>query len=178
MSDSITTSVSWPNYSASNVQTASSKDTQTMGKDQFLKILITQLQNQNPMDPMDDKEFIAQMAQFSTVEQLSNISTQLDTMSSSLGSVSSLIGKQATWMQDTSSSSNEYVIDGDTSSSDGYTLTGIIDGIVVRSGIQYAIIGSNEVPVTDITQIDSPDDSSGSEDGSTDSESDQSGSAS
>ncbi|OMD05304.1 flagellar hook capping FlgD N-terminal domain-containing protein, partial [Paenibacillus odorifer] len=46
----------------------------TLGKDQFLKILITQLQNQDPMQPMEDKEFIAQMAQFTSVEQLMNIS--------------------------------------------------------------------------------------------------------
>ncbi|ANS74003.1 flagellar hook capping protein [Paenibacillus yonginensis] len=158
MADSIPTNVSWPNYSASNVQTAAAKDTQSLGKDQFLKILITQLQNQDPMQPMEDKEFIAQMAQFTSVEQLVNISSQLNTMSLSLGSVSSLIGKEATWMQDNSDSSKAYVIDGDTASDDGYTLKGIIDGIVVRSGIQYAKIGSNEVPVTKILQIDNPDD--------------------
>jgi len=55
-----------------------------MGKDEFLKILVTQLSHQDPTQPMEDKEFIAQMAQFSSLEQMSN-------MSSALGKVADLI---------------------------------------------------------------------------------------
>lgn len=179
MSDVDVPNVSWPNYSAANVQSAAAKsDSSTMGKDEFLKLLITQLQNQDPMQPLDDKEFIAQMAQFTSVEQLMNISSQLDAMSSSLGSVSGLIGKEATWMQNTDDSSSEYVIDGDTSS-DGLYLTGTVDAIVMRSGIQYAKIGSNEVPLTDILQINDPgaaDDGSGTGDSGDDGVPDASGS--
>ena len=48
---------------------------QNMGKDDFLKILITQLTTQDPTSPMQDKDFIAQMAQFSSLEQMTNMST-------------------------------------------------------------------------------------------------------
>jgi len=47
--------------------------TQSLGKDDFLKILITQLSHQDPMAPMEDREFIAQMAQFSTLEQMTSM---------------------------------------------------------------------------------------------------------
>lgn len=48
-----------------------------MGKDDFLKLLVMQLQNQDPLNPMDGTEFASQLAQFSSVEQLSNINTNL-----------------------------------------------------------------------------------------------------
>ena len=56
-----------------NFKVTDKTDNGALGKDAFLQILITQLQNQDPTSPMDDKEFIAQMAQFSSLEQMQNM---------------------------------------------------------------------------------------------------------
>ena len=55
-------------YLLSNLQKDRKAGSDILGKDDFLKILMTQLQNQDPLNPMQDKDFIAQMATFSTLE--------------------------------------------------------------------------------------------------------------
>ena len=53
---------------------------QNLGKDDFLRILITQLTHQDPTAPMQDREFIAQMAQFSSLEQMTNMAADFSRM--------------------------------------------------------------------------------------------------
>lgn len=74
----------------------------SLGKDAFLKILFAQLQNQDPLSPMDDKEFIGQMATFSSLEQLTNMNQTLEKFVESasqanLIAFSEFVGKEVTW---------------------------------------------------------------------------------
>lgn len=66
--------------------TASKKGVE-IGKDVFLKMLVAQLKNQNPLNPMDGTDFAAQLAQFSSLEQLTNMSAQMEKLTSSIGSM-------------------------------------------------------------------------------------------
>jgi len=71
----------------------------TLGKDDFLTLLITQLQNQDPLNPTDSVEYTAQLAQFSSLEQLSNVNQNLEYLQLYQASINnaqavSFIGKQ------------------------------------------------------------------------------------
>ena len=68
--------------SSDQLTSASRAVSNELGKDAFLKLLITELANQDPLNPMDDREFIAQMAQFSTLEQMTNMTSTLADMAS------------------------------------------------------------------------------------------------
>ena len=90
-------------YYLSNYRVAAKKTgSNELGKDAFLKILITQLQNQDPTQPMDDKEFIAQMAQFSSLEQMQNMTAAMEKLLESqqqtqLMNYTTFVGKDIKW---------------------------------------------------------------------------------
>lgn len=68
---------------------------QELGKDDFLKLLITQLAHQDPTSPMDNTQFMAQMAQFSSLEQMTNMNNEFARLASTLNAnqAVSVIGK-------------------------------------------------------------------------------------
>jgi flagellar basal-body rod modification protein FlgD len=90
-------------YLLSNLQKErKSSGSDVLGKDDFLKILMTQLQNQDPLNPMQDKDFVAQMATFSTLEQITNMGKSIDRFvqaeeQNRMISYSQFAGKEITW---------------------------------------------------------------------------------
>ena len=61
--------------------------TDGLGRDAFLQLLVTQMSHQNPLQPQEDGAFIAQLAQFSSLEQLTNIDSTLKGMADAMGVV-------------------------------------------------------------------------------------------
>lgn len=66
----------------------------TLGKDEFLSLLVTQLRNQDPMSPLQPHEFAAQLAQFSSVEQLTQLNSAMATQSQQSQLVAALVQTQ------------------------------------------------------------------------------------
>ncbi|PFG15273.1 flagellar hook assembly protein FlgD [Bacillus sp. es.036] len=94
------------------VQTQKTELPGKLGKDDFLKILVAQLSNQDPMQPMQDAEFIGQMAQFSSLEQMTNMNTSLTKfvdrqLQSSMTDFADLIGKSVQWQENNEVSSGK-----------------------------------------------------------------------
>jgi flagellar basal-body rod modification protein FlgD len=89
-----------PGSSALNPISDKDASKNQLGKDAFLKLLTTQLQHQDPLNPMEDSEFMGQMAQFSTLEQITNMAGANTAMADNLAfskSVS-LIGRTVTYL--------------------------------------------------------------------------------
>ncbi len=98
---------------------------QTLGKDEFLQLLVTKLEYQDPLNPTSDEDFVAQLAQFSSLEQMTNISDAISESNQwdflqmqSLNNVmaSGLIGREVT------ASFNGFIIDGQSTPSVSYDL--------------------------------------------------------
>jgi flagellar basal-body rod modification protein FlgD len=92
-----------------------------LGKDDFLKLLVSQLRFQDPLDPVADKEFVGQMAQFSTLEQVANLAQSMTSLSqtSEVSRAVSLIGHTV-----------EYENDDETTTTGKVESVGLVDGNV------------------------------------------------
>ena len=89
----------------SSAATTTETGSTALGKDTFLRLLTTQLQNQDPTNPMSNEDFIAQLAQFSSLEQLQGVNGQLETMnllnaSMNNASMVNLLGQEVVALSD------------------------------------------------------------------------------
>lgn len=88
MGNSIDTSnKTYSSSTESKSSTVANAAKEILGKDDFLKLLVTELSNQDPLSPMDNKDMITQMAQFSTVEQMNNMSSAMEKLGSGFTSL-------------------------------------------------------------------------------------------
>jgi flagellar basal-body rod modification protein FlgD len=112
----------------------------TLGKDDFLKLFVTQLQHQDPMNPMQDSDFMGQMASFSSLEQITNLAAANEKIAASLTSNSAvgLLGRTVTYT-DESDQIHTGVVEKITTAGGVPTLTvGGVDGITLSTISQVA----------------------------------------
>ena len=120
----------------STAATGEQRSTGEMGKDQFLKLLVTQLKYQDPLKPMEDKEFISQMAQFSSLEQMQNLNANFSSMKAF-----SLMGK---------SISANYK---DAQTGVQTNVIGVVEKVRMEKGNSYVTVGGHDIPIDEITDI-------------------------
>jgi flagellar basal-body rod modification protein FlgD len=121
------------------VITNPAKDKTAIGKDDFLKLLVGQLQHQDPMQPSDDTQFIGQMAQFSQLEQETNTAQSTGQMASSMtrSGALGLIGHTVTYVDDDNGTQSGTVSQVDVGSDGAASLTiGGVSGIDAGSVTQ------------------------------------------
>jgi len=118
--------------------TSATSGTDGLGKQDFLKLLIAQLRNQDPMKPMEDREFIAQLAQFSSLEALQNLDKKLDSSAASqvVGQAAVLIGKHI-----------------EATLADGSTLTGVVSEVRFTNGTPHLMVNGKSVDMSQVTLI-------------------------
>ena len=121
---------------------ATGANKQTLGQEDFLKLLAQQFQQQDPMKPMDDTAFISQMAQFTSLEQMQNLNQTMSQQAQfqNLSNASGMIGKYVS-LEDTSSSSGSGLV------------TGQVDEVRMAGGKVSVVIGGQSYDASNITMV-------------------------
>jgi flagellar basal-body rod modification protein FlgD len=141
--------------------TASSAGVQSseLGKDAFMKLLVTQIRNQDPLQPTDNQDFIAQLAQFSTLEQTQALNDnivglavlqQSNALLAQLTSSSALIGQSVTYLDPES----------------GEGLEGTVSSVKIEDGLAVLNIDGKSVPLVNVVEVNGMPAGAGDADGS------------
>ena len=147
-------------------QTTAIKENGDLGKDAFLQLLVTQLRYQDPLNPQDNSEYIAELANFSSLEQMTNVVKNLEDLgkvvnnidtSVLVGQLSSMIGKNVDWVETTNSADAE---GNPISHSD--TFTGRVTGVTIVEGAPSIVVedengNKHQVEIANIGHVYEPD---------------------
>ena len=119
---------------------------QELGKDAFLKLLVQQIKTQDPLEPTDNGEFIAQLASFSSLEQMQTLNDniigmvllqQSNALTDQLTQSSILIGQSVSYIDPVT----------------GQSLTGTVNAAKIAEGLASLVIGDKTVPLGSITEV-------------------------
>ena len=125
--------------------------TQELDRDAFLKLLVTQMQNQDPMNPTQNEDMIAQLAQFSSLEEMQGVNENLVALAllqegnavlSQLTNSSALIGKQVIYADPQSNEAR----------------TGTVEAVKLSHGAVSLMIGGQDIALSSLSEITGSDD--------------------
>lgn len=110
----------------------------SLGQSDFLKLLTTQMSNQDPMNPISDTDQIAQLAQFSALQSMNSVASELAYLraDTQLSAASSLIGRQVT------------------ATTTSGSVTGTVDSVQADSSHVYVNIGGTQYEYSKITKVE------------------------
>ena len=116
--------------------------TNRLGRDEFLKLLVAQIQNQNPLEPLKDGEFMAQLAQFATVEGIDRLNAGFDDMFrvQQLTQGASLVGQRVSYQLPGNSALQR----------------GIVESVSLRDGRLVLNVGGTAVSLDFVRSVERP----------------------
>lgn len=111
-----------------------------LSQDDFLKLLTVQLQHQDPLKPMEDAQFMGQMAQFASLEQTKQLTTTVGKLSTALGfsSAQQFLGMKVTLM------------------SDKGEVSGTVSKVLMQDGLPKVFVNNAAYPTDQITSVTVP----------------------
>ena len=130
----------------STIGAAAGLPSQALDKTAFMELLVAQLKNQDPLEPASNEEFIGQLANFSSLEQLENLNDNFMTMvllnqsNALLGQMtegSALIGQSVNWLDPTT----------------GEGGTGVVESVKIIDGTAFLKVGGQDVALVDVTEV-------------------------
>ena len=128
---------------------SSDKKKSGVGKDAFMNLLATQLKNQDPLQPSNNDQMLAQLAQFSSLEQMQNLNDNIVGLAvlqqsnaglQQMTDASALMGKDVQFTDPTSQAAT----------------WGKVESIKIKDGVAMLTIGGKDIPLSAITQIGTP----------------------
>jgi len=118
----------------------------SLGKDAFMQLLVQQIKSQDPLSPVDNQAFVAQLAQFSSLEQMTKVNDNLlglavlqqaNALMSQLTQSSGLIGKEVNYVDPSTEASAK----------------GVVTTVKIQDGIAVLNIGGKDVPLGNVTEV-------------------------
>lgn len=117
---------------------------QELGKEDFLELLVTQMQNQDPLEPMDNQDLVLQLSQLSTLEGTQNLNENFTEFlgTSYMGVASGMLGKEVRYYEATTDGMQEY--------------TGTVDKVNIMDDVVTLVVDGKEILMTQVASIATP----------------------